>query len=59
MIPILLTEEEFASRVKARKEGRLNEWNADEISEMPDNYKKYINDNKERLSRLKTKPSWL
>lgn len=59
MIPILLTDEEFASRVKARKEGKLNEWKVDEIKNMPDNYKKYVNDNRERLSRLKIKPNWL
>ena len=37
--PILLTDEEFASRVKARKEGKLNEWKVDEIKNIPDNYK--------------------
>lgn len=59
MIPILLTEEEFASRVKARKEGKLNEWKVKQTTDMPSNYKKYVNDNRERLSRLKTKLNWL
>jgi len=59
MIPILLTEEEFASRVKARKEGTLDEWKADEIKDMPDNYKKYVDENKARFGKLKNKPSWL
>jgi len=59
MIPILLTDEEFASRVKARKEGKLNEWKVDEIKNMPDNYKKYVNENKARFGKLKNKPSWL
>ena len=59
MIPILLTDEEFASRVKARKEGTLDEWKVKQTTDMPSNYKKYVNDNRERLSRLKTKPNWL
>ena len=59
MIPILLTEKEFASRVKARKDGNLNEWKADEIKDMPENYNKYIKENKDRLDKLKNKPSWL
>ena len=59
MIPILLTDEEFASRVKARKEGTLDEWKVKQTTDMPSNYKKYVNDNRERLSRLKTKQNWL
>lgn len=59
MIPILLTEKEFASRVKARKEGKLNKWKADEIKDMPEKYKKYIKENKDRLDKLKNKPNWL
>ena len=59
MIPILLTEKEFASRVKARKDGKLNEWKADEIKDMPEKYNKYIKENKDRLDKLKNKPSWL
>ena len=59
MIPILISQSEFEARIKARKEGTLDKWKVDEIKDMPDNYKKYVNDNRERLSRLKTKPNWL
>jgi len=59
MIPILLTEEEFASRVKARKEGSLDKWKVKQTTDMPSNYKKYVNENKARFGKLKNKPSWL
>lgn len=59
MIPILISDAEFAERMKARKEGTLDEWKVKQTTDMPSNFKKYVNDNRERLSRLKTKPSWL
>ena len=59
MIPILISDAEFAERMKARKEGTLDEWKAKEIEGMPENYKTYISENKERFNKLKNKPNWL
>ena len=59
MIPILISDVEFAERIKARKEGTLDKWKANEIKSMPENYRLYVQKNKERLDKLKNKPSWL
>ena len=46
MIPILLTDAEFAARVKARKDGTLDQWNVKNIDDMPENYKQHVNKKK-------------
>ena len=60
MIAIQITREEWAERVKARAEGKLDEWKPkNPISEMPEAFKKWVTDNTKRLSAARHTPYWI
>ena len=59
-IPILKTPDELAEETKAILAGEPTSTDSSkEITELPPNFKSWMNDNKERLARAKSKPYFL
>ena len=57
MIPIQITIEEFAERVKARAEGRLQEWKPKNmIKEMPQGFTDWVSKNMKRIDGAQHQP---
>lgn len=64
MIPILISENDFRSRIKARKAGKLDSWKPQDkesqpIAETPKQLTKWQNENKARLLTAKSTPRFL
>lgn len=60
MIPILVSDSDFASRMKALAEGKLNDWKASNTTtEMPKNFNDWVSENKDRIKDAKTVPYFI
>jgi len=60
MIAIMITREEWAERVKARAEGKLQEWKPkNPVSDMPEAFNKWIKDNTKRIDGARHTPYWI
>lgn len=62
MIPILISENDFRSRIKARKAGKLDSWKPIQkrpITEVPKRLTEWQNENKARLLTAKSLPRFL
>ena len=59
MIPILISENDFRSRIKARKAGKLDSWKPTQkrpITAVPQALTEWQNENKARLLTAKSTP---
>lgn len=59
MIPILVSENDFRARIRARKEGKLASWSAKQVTKMPKGFTDWVEDNKERLASAGSVPYWV
>jgi hypothetical protein len=60
MIPITISNEEFGERVKARKEGKLDEWKPKGVvRDVPEKFKEWVEANKDRIAKAKSLPYFL
>jgi hypothetical protein len=60
MIAIMITREEWAERVKARAEGKLDEWKpTNPVNDVPDGFKNWITNNAKRINSGKHTPWWI
>jgi hypothetical protein len=60
MVPIMISSEEFGERVKARKDGTLDEWRPkNEIKEPPAALNEWVKKNETRIAEAKQLPYWM
>ena len=60
MVPIFISDADFAARAKARTAGKLDEWKPKgTITTPPKTFLDWIDKNRERLERSKHIPSWI
>ena len=60
MIPVLISESEFKSRMKALAAGKIKEWKPKSTTtEMPDNFKNWIQNNSDRIAAARILPYWI
>lgn len=60
MTPIMIDKSDFRSRMKALAEGKLNEWKPKStVTDMPENFKKWIQENSSRIPGAKSLPYWM
>lgn len=60
MIAIMISREEWAERVKARAEDKLDEWQPkNPVTEMPEAFNKWIKDNTKRIDAGRHTPYWI
>jgi hypothetical protein len=51
MIPILVSENDFRARIRARKEGKLKNWKPKSTTtDIPENFNRWIQDNSDRIA---------
>lgn len=59
MIPVQISRSEFVKRTKLKLEGRLDEYKAPPLlTELPENFTRWLKDNEERLLNAKSLPFW-
>jgi len=60
MIAIMISKEEWAERVKARAEDKLDEWQPkNPVTAMPEAFNKWIKDNTKRIDAGRHTPYWI
>ena len=58
-VSILMTDEELLENLKRRKEGKEPIESVNEVKDVPQGFKDWVNDNQERISRAKSLPYFL
>jgi hypothetical protein len=60
MIAIMISKDEWAERVKARAEGRLEEWKPENpVTHLPDGFKNWISKNTDRINNARHVPYFI
>lgn len=64
MMPILITEKDFRTRIKARKNGTLDKWKPKDaqsktVKYLPRQTRQWATENAERMSKAKSLPDWM
>lgn len=60
MIPVFITKADFKERMKALAAGKLKDWKPKSTTtDMPENFKKWIQDNSDRIAAARALPYWM
>lgn len=60
MIPVFITKADFKDRMKALAAGKLKNWKPKSTTtDMPENFKKWIQDNSDRIAAARALPYWM
>lgn len=60
MIPVFITKADFKDRMKALAAGKLKDWKPKSTTtDMPENFKKWIQDNSDRIAAARALPYWM
>jgi len=60
MIPVFISKADFKDRMKALAAGKLKDWKPKKATtDMPENFKKWIQDNSDRIAAARALPYWM
>jgi len=60
MIPVFISKADFKDRMKALAAGKLKDWKPKSTTtDMPENFKKWIQDNSDRIAAARALPYWM
>ena len=60
MIPVFISKADFKDRMKALAAGKLKDWKPKStVTDMPENFKKWIQDNSDRIAAARALPYWM
>lgn len=60
MIPVFISQDDFKGRMKALATGKIKEWEPKSTTtDMPENFKRWIQDNSDRIAAARSLPLWL
>jgi hypothetical protein len=57
--PVYISDNDFLNRIKARKEGKLESWNPNQVDELPKAFKTWLSNNQDRFKNGAKTPLFL